>query len=182
MFKNFKIYISLALFACLISCKKIGKLKEFDLHYSQEVTFPSSSSIASLPIDIRTPETTTNTQDEYKNEGTTSKLIDRVTLQNLTLTVKAPSNGNLDFLNSIEIYLASPNHSEVLAASKYHIPETGLKTLSLDVSSADLKGYLQDDSFSLRFKITTDRTVAYDLTIQSDETFRVKARLRNMFK
>lgn len=182
MLKHFTIYILLASLGCFISCKKIGKLKEFDLHYSNEVIIPSASSIVLLPIDIRTPETTTNTEEEYKNEGTTSKLIDRVTLKDLTLTVKAPSNGNFDFLNSIEIYLASPNHTEVLVASKNDIPEAGLTTLSLVVSGGDLKSYLQDDSFSLRFKITTDRAVAYDLTIQSAETFHVKARLRNIFK
>ncbi len=182
MVKHFAVYILIALTACFISCKKIGKLKEFDLHYSQEVTIPSSGAIIPLPIDIATPETSTNTKEDYKNEGTTSKLIDRVTLKDLTLTVKSPASGNFDFLKSIEIYLASPNHEEVLVASKYDIPETGLTTLSLDTYSTDLKGYMQDDSFSLRFKISTDRTVSYDLTIQSDETFHVKARLRNLFK
>lgn len=182
MFKHFTIYILTALLGCFISCKKIGKLKEFDLHYSNEVTIPSASSVVSLPFDIKTPETTTNTKEDYKNEGTTSRLIDRVTLTDLTLTVKSPQSGNFDFLNSIEIYLASPNHTEVLVASKNDIPETGLTRLTLDVSSSDLKGYLQDESFSLKFKITTDRALAYDITIQSDETFHVKARLRNIFK
>lgn len=172
----------MALTGCIISCKKIGKLKEFDLHYSQEVTIPSAGAIIPLPFDMVTPEITTNTQQDYKNEGTTSKLIECVTLKDLTLTAKSPTSGNFDFLKSIEIYLASPNHDEVLVASKYDIPETGLTSLSLDTYSTDLKGYMQDDSFSLRFKISTDRTVAYDLTIQSDETFHVKARLRNLFK
>jgi hypothetical protein len=182
MLKRLTLYIFLAFFGSFISCKKIGKLKEFDLRYTHEVTIPSSSSLISLPIDIRTPETTTDTKEDYKNEGTTSKLIERVTLTDLTLTVKAPSNGNFDFLNSIDIYLASPNHEEVLVASKYNIPEDGLTSLSLDARDLDLKGFLQDDTFSLRFKITTDRAVAYDLTIQSEETFRVKARIRNLFK
>ena len=125
MFKHFTIYILTALVGCLVSCKKIGKLKEFDLHYSHEVTIPSAGAIMPLPFEIVTPETTTNTKEDYKNEGTTSKLIDRVTLKDLSLIVKSPSSGNFDFLKSIEIYLASPNHEEILVASKYEIPETG---------------------------------------------------------
>lgn len=182
MLKQFTLYILTALFSCFISCKKIGKLKEFDLHYTNEVIIPATGSVVMLPIDIKTPETTTNSKENYKNEGTTSKLIDRVTLKDLTLTIKSPQSGNFDFLNSIEIYLASPNHAEVLVASKNDIPETGLTSLTLDTYSPDLKGYIQDDTFSLRFKISTDRSIAYDLTIQADETFRVKARLRNLFK
>ncbi|MDF2450143.1 MAG: hypothetical protein K0R26_2647 [Bacteroidota bacterium] len=182
MLRHIALYTITSLFCFIISCKKIGKLKEFDLHYSNEVTIPASSSIISLPFDIRTPETTTDTKDDYKNEGTTSKLIERVTLTDLTLTIQSPPGGNFDFLNSIEIFLASPNNSEVMVASKYHIPETGLSSLSLDVKGTDLKNYMQDNSFSLRLKITTDRTLSNDLTIRADETFRVKARLRNMFK
>ncbi|MES2566610.1 MAG: hypothetical protein V4565_07075 [Bacteroidota bacterium] len=157
-------------------------MKEFDLNYSNEVTIPGASSIISVPFDIQTPEITTNTKADYKSEGTSSKLIEKVTLKKLLLTVKSPSSGNFDFLNSIEIYLASPNHTEVLIASKSNIPESGLTSLDLDTYSTDLKGYFQDESFSLRFKITTDRTIAYDMTIQSDETFQVKARVRNIFK
>lgn len=182
MMKHFTLYVLATLFTCSISCKKIGKLKEFDLHYSNEVTILSSSSIIAIPIDIQTPETTTNTEGEYKNEGTNSKLIERVTLKELKLTVKAPQSGNFDFLNSIEIYLSSPTQSEVLIASKNDIPETGLTNLNLDVYSTDLKGYLQDKSFNLRFKIKTDRTIPYDMTILCNETFHVKARLRNIFK
>lgn len=176
------IYFLILLIGLFFSCKKIGKLKEFDLSYSQDITIPSGNTFFAVPFDIKTPETTTNTKADYKNEGTSSKLVERVTLTELILHIKSPQSGNFDFLNSIEVYLSSPNNAEVLVASKNNIPETGLTSLSLDVNSTDLKNYLQDDSFSLRVKTTTDRTITYDVIIQADETVRVKARLRNIFK
>lgn len=165
-----------------VSCKKLGKRKEFDLNYTEDITIPANNTILSLPFDIRSPETTTNSNAEYKNQGTSSKLVESVTLSKLTLKVKSPQSENFDFLNSIEIYISSANTQETLLASKNNIPENGLKELDLDVCPTNLKNFLQDDSFILRVKTVTDKTIYYDLTITTDEILHVKARLRNVFK
>jgi hypothetical protein len=175
--KRFVLY--LFVLVLLTSCKKY---KEFDLNYTEEVTIPSNSAIISLPFSVMTPETTTNTQSEYDNEGTSSRLIDQVTLSRLSFSVKSPGSGNFDFLNSIEIYLSSPNQPEILLASKYSIPETGLQQMDMDVSGADLKDYLKESSYSLRVKTVTDKTLSADMTVKTEETFHVKAKLRNLFK
>lgn len=166
----------------LSACKKIGKLKEFDLNYSEEIVIPANNTIINLPFNINSPETTTNTTEEYKNEGTEPKLVENVILSKLLFTIQTPASGNFNFLNSVEIYLSSPNNTEILVASKYNIPETGLTQLEMDVSTSNLKNYLQDETYKLRVKTTTDQTLTSDMTIRSDETFHVKARLRNIFK
>jgi hypothetical protein len=166
----------------ITSCKKVGKLKEFDLHYNEEFTIPANTTGLNLPFDLVSQDMTTNTSSDYDNEGTNSKLIETVYLTKLFFTVKSPSSGNFDFLKSVEIYLSSPNNSEILVASKYDIPENGSTELHMDVRDANLKDFMQDKSYKLRVKTITDKSLPYDMTVISDETFHVKARLRNYFK
>lgn len=180
--KFIKNCVLLSIIVNLSTCKKIRKLKEFDLNYSEEIVIPANSTIVNLPFNINSPETTTNSSAEYKNEGTSGKLVESVVLSKLVFTIQSPASGNFNFLNSIEIYLSSPNNTEILVASKYNIPETGLTQLYMDVSTSNLKNFLQDESYNLRVKTTTDQTITSDMTIRSAETFHVKARLRNIFK
>lgn len=182
MIKFIKNCVLLITIVNLSTCKKIGKLKEFDLNYSEEIVIPANSTLINLPFNIDSPETSTNSTAEYKNEGTSSKLVESVVLSKLLFTIQSPASGNFNFLNSVEIYLSSPNNTEILVASKYNIPETGLTQLDMDVSATNLKNFLQDETYNLRVKTTTDQTITSDMTIRSDETFHVKARLRNIFK
>ena len=177
-----KIIILFCLISNLYSCKKISKLKEFDLNYSEEIVIPANSTLVNIPFELDSRETITNTSAEYENEGTSAKLIESVVLSKLVFTIQSPSSGNYDFLNSIEIYLSSPNNTEVLIASKYNIPESGLTQLDMDVCETNLKEFLKDETYKLRVKTTTDKTLFSDMTIKADQTFHVRARLKNIFK
>ena len=168
-----------AVFVALASCKK---QKEFNVTNSSTFTIPSSTSIINLPMQITTPQTTSNIETKVNNEGSSSKLIEKVTLTSLNLVINAPSNGNFDFLNSIEIYLSSQNQPEILVASKYDIPENNLTTLALNTESTDLKEYIKEKELTLRTKIITDKVVSYDLTITADQIYFVKVTLKNIFK
>jgi hypothetical protein len=165
-----------------VSCKKIGKLKEFDLHYNEEFVVPANNGGLNLPFELNSQDMTTNTSSDYKNEGTESKLVESVYLTELLFKVKSPASGNFDFLKSVEIYISSPNNTEVLVASKYDITEEHFNYLYMDVRNINLKGYLQDESYRLRVKTVTDQAIASNMTMTSDETFHVKARLLNYFK
>jgi hypothetical protein len=164
------------------TCNKLRKIKEFDLNYTEDIIIPSNNTILSVPFDIITPEQTTNTAAEYDNQGTTNKLVEQVTLTKLIFSMKSPSSANFDFLNSIEIFLSSPNNSEILVASKYNIPESGLKLIEMDLTSNNLKNFLQDASYNLRLKTVTDQTIFNDVTVTTNATFHVKARIKNVFK
>lgn len=152
------------------------------MHYNEEFVIPANNGGLGLPIDLSSQDMTTNTSSQYKNEGTNSKLVQEVYLTKLFFTVKSPALGNFNFLKSVEMYLSSPNNSEVLVASKYDIPEDGSTQLYMDTRDINLKEYLQDESYKLRVKTVTDHSVAADMTVISDETFHVKARLLNYFK
>jgi hypothetical protein len=178
MMKRFFTYVFML--AILTSCRK-NKLKEFDLDYSQQFTIPGTTAVLNLPFNVVTPETTTNTESEYSNQNTSSKLIDEVTLSRLSFDVKSPAGMNFDFLNSIEIYISSYGYDEVLVASKYNIPQNGSTHLDLDVVNVDLKDYLAASSYKLRVKTVTDKNVTSDMTVQANETFHIKAKLKNLF-
>lgn len=180
MTRLFKIaFVFLVVFFC--TCKKIRQLKEFDLNYSEEFVIPANS-VVNLPFNLNSQETTTNTSDQYENEGTSRKLVETVVLSRLVFTVQSPASSNFDFLKNVEIYLSSPNNAEVLVAYRYDIPETGLKQLEMETSETNLKDFLQDESYQVRVKAVTDHPVTQDVTIKCDETFHVTARLRNVFK
>ncbi|MES2761280.1 MAG: hypothetical protein V4677_03695 [Bacteroidota bacterium] len=164
------------------SCKKVGKLKEFDLNYNQEFVIPATNTTLNLPFELNSQDVETNTSADYKNEGTSSKLVESVYLTELFFKIKTPASGNFDFLKSVEIYISSPNNAEILIASKYDIPEDHANQIYMDVRAINLKGFMQDDSYKLRVYTVTDHSITSDMTVIADETFRVKARLLNYFK
>lgn len=167
---------------CTQGCKKYKQYTDFDLNYTQNVTIPASGGLLNAPIDIVSPNMTTETDSKYDNNGTAAKLVDNVTLTKLSLTVNSPSQANFDFLNSVEIYLSSPSQHEVLVAYIYDVPETGLRSLNLTCRDENLKAALQDDSYKVRVRTVMDHPIPYDVGVTSYETFHVKAKLKNLFK
>lgn len=165
-------------FLSFISCKK---QKEFTVSNSSSFTIPSSNAPITLPIEVSTPETTSNVQTKVDSEGSSSKLIESVILSELNLTITNPSNGNFNFLNSIEIYLSSPNQPEILAAWQYDIPEDNATALKLTTSNTNLKEYLKESGLTLRTRVVTDKLVSYNLTIKADQNYFVKVSLKNIF-
>lgn len=163
-------------------CKKLKKYTDFDVDYSTDFVVPASGGLINLPINIVTPETTTNTEGIYDNEGTEAKLVDEVTMTRLNLQINSPQNASFDFLKSIEVYLSCSNEPEVLVASKYDIPQTGLRLLELDTHGDNLKAYLQENAFKIRVKTNMRQALAYDVSMTANETFHVKAKLKNLFK
>lgn len=163
-------------------CKKLKKYTDFDLDYSTDFVIPSTGGLINLPIDIVTPETTTNTEGTYSNNDTEAKLVDEVTMTRLDLVINSPQNASFDFLRSIEVYLSSSSEPEVLVASKYDIPQSGLRSLELDTRGENLKAYLQENAFKIRVKTNMRQAVAYDISMTANETFHVKAKLKNLFK
>jgi hypothetical protein len=180
-----KKWILIALGSFLIfqiqGCKKFKKYTEFDVNNTSNFTIPSSNYFINLPFDFTTLESTTNIQERIDNEGSSSKLIDRVTLTKLTLLINNPTNGNFDFLNSVEIYLSSNNLPEILAAWQYDIPENSSRALDLSTGNTNLKEYMKESNLTLRVKIVTDKVVPYNIDVIATETFHVKCKLKNLF-
>lgn len=163
-------------------CKKLKKYTDFDVNYSTDFVIPASGGLINLPINIATPETTTNTEGTYENEDTEAKLVDEVTMTRLNLVINSPQNASFDFLENIEVYLSAAGQPEVMVASKYSIPQTGLRSLELDTHNENLKAYLEESAFKIRVKTTLRQSLTYDVSMTANETFHVKAKLKNLFK
>lgn len=161
------------LMACLslTGCKK---LVSFDMEYDNSVTIPANS-IIDIPIDIVSPETTTNSEEQFGNNGTGSNLISRVALKNLDLKILNPEGQTFNFLKSIELFLRAPGMTEVLIAYHYDLPNTGVKELSLTCVDADLKEYLKKSSYSLRVKAVTDQALTQNTEVNAHSRFVVDA-------
>lgn len=171
-----------AILVAISGCDKFRQYTNFDLGYTQQFTIPASSQLINLPFNVLTPDVTTNSESQYDNNGTTSKLVDNVTLTRFNLAINSPSQASFDFLKSLKIYISSPSQAEVLVAYNDNIPQTGLRSLDLTTRDVNLNNYLQDASYKIRVEVVTDQSVSYDVTVTASETFHVKAKLKNLFK
>ena len=176
MRKNIITILVVLLSAGLFSCKKLEKLTQFNLKYNTEVTIKSTIGI-NIPVDLYTPQITTNSESELSANNTHKNLVEAIKLKELTLKIKSPAGSDFDFLNFIEIYIKTDTLEEKKIAWKTDIPEDGLTTLTLDTSDEDLKDYILADSFQMRTKTKTDHLITQDTEIEIDAVFWVDARI-----
>lgn len=164
--------ITLGMFAC----KKLNKLTQFTMDYSETVIIPSSGP-ASLPLNLFTPDVETNSESTFAINDTRKDLIEFIELTDLTLLHKSPSSGDFSFLKSIEIYLSADDLAEVKVAWLDAITEEPGKSLTLNTSENNLMEYIKKDEFSLKVRTVTDETFLSDQQIQINTTFFVDAKL-----
>lgn len=154
-------------------CKKIT---EFKLDYNSTAVIPSTFGTL-VPFSVNTPEMETNSSYEFDVNKTDADHVKSIRLTLLNLAITAPSNQTFSFVNSIEVYISSPNHSEVLVASKTDIPADAGTTLSLGIPDQDLKDYIKDSKFTLRLKVVTDETITQDVDVNVQSEFLVNAKI-----
>lgn len=168
------LFLSLGLLLTLSSCKK--KLTEFQLEYTSEVIV--SSSVGQLvPFSLNTPEMETNSEFEFESNNTRKDKVESIRLSELRLSITSPSNETFSFLNSIEIFISSPNVAERKVAFKESIPSNVGTVLVCELVDLELQEYIKEDTFTLRLKTVTDETIPQDVTIEVFTDFYVKAKL-----
>lgn len=165
--------IALTMFA---SCDEIAKLIEFDLDYDSSVVIPSST-VISLPISLQTPSIQTNSASTFESNGTRADLVDKIRLSSMNLTITSPTDGDFGFLEEIELYISADGQTERLIASATDIGENVGKTITLDTEDTNLKAYIVQDDFQLRFSTVTDETIEQDHHIDIRSVFTVSAKL-----
>ncbi len=157
-----------------IGCKK--KITQFYVDYNSTVVIQSSFG-QMVPFSVMTPEMSTNSEAEFESNDTRKDRINSIYLKDLILTIESPSNETFSFLNSIEVYVSSPNTAETKVAFKNPVPSSNSKTLVCDLVDKDLQEYIKDDRFSIRVKTVTDETIPQDVTIDVYSNFLVDAKL-----
>jgi hypothetical protein len=157
-------------------CKEIQKLTQFDMEYNVTVVIPSSTGI-NLPINLFSPDVTTNSESTFAVNDTRKDLIEEIKLTKLNLTHTSPPNGNLGFLKSIEIFISAEGLSEVKVAWKENIPASVDKYLELETTVADLKEFIKKDEFAFRLRTVTDEFLTSDQYIDVHAVFFVDAKV-----
>jgi len=168
------LFLSFGMLLFLSSCKK--KLTEFQIQYTSEVVI--SSSIGQLvPVSLNTPEMETNSEFKFESNNTRKDKVETIRLSELRLSITSPSNETFSFLNSMEIFISSPNVAERKVAFKENIPSNIGTILVCELVDIDLQEYIKEDTFTLRLKTVTDETIPQDVTIEVFSDFYVKAKL-----
>lgn len=166
--------LSILLFGSLTSCKK--KLTDFYIDYTSQVVV--SSSVGQLiPFSIETPEMETNSDFEFESNDTRKDRVNSIRLVELKLTITSPSNETFSFLNSIEVFISSPNVSEKKVAFKESIPSSVGTVLVCDLVDIELQDFIKEDRYTLRLRTITDETIPQDVDIDVYTNFKVNAKL-----
>lgn len=165
---------SLILVFLLTGCEKIDKLTQFDMGYKMTVVIPSSTRI-NLPFNLFTPDVKTDSESTFAINSTSKELIEEVLLTKLSLTLTSPSNGDLGFIKSIEIYISADGLSEEKVA--WTTSSSAGKSIELEVSDKDLKEYIMKDEFKLRLSTVTNELLTSEHKIEVNANFFVDAKV-----
>ncbi len=157
------------------SCKKLDEFTKFNLNYDATVVLPANS-VINLPLNLFTPDITTNYEEQFSSNDTRKDLVQEITIDGINITVQSPQGQTLDFLKSIEVYISADGLDEIQVASKYNIPD-GLTMLELDYISDNLKDYITKESIKLRVKTVMDESLNQDTELKINTRFKVNAEI-----
>lgn len=172
-----KLLLIACFFAVILSaCEKLDDLTRFNLNAETKFTIPGQQTGLGDILSIPKAEVQTSSEQTFRNNNTRADMVEEARLNKLKLTITAPSQASFDFLNSIKIYIKAEGEEEVLLASKANIPE-GLRVLELETTGTDLSSYVKKESYTIRTEAVTDEVVDYDVDVQVDMTFEIKAKV-----
>jgi hypothetical protein len=171
--KSKRIALFLFLTAFLISCDAVDDLLSFTISNSASIKIQSTSPI-NLPLEIITPDVTTNSSAEFKNNKTKADLVKDVKIRSLKLTISDPSDKTFAFLKSIHLYISTTDSDEIELAYQDNINSTS-NTIDLICTDTRLDQYIKADKYKIRTKVTLKETLTKDVTVKVDMKFRVTA-------
>lgn len=160
----------------LSNCEKIDEQTQFNLDYTTSITVPSNS-VINLPIDLNTPNMTTDSRTEFELNDTRVDLVEEVKLTKARLKITDPNDEEFDFVESIEIYINADGLSELKIAEKTNIDDSIGDEMELTVFDNDLSEYIKTEKFSLRAKVITDQLITQDVDIDVFSTFFVDSKI-----
>lgn len=166
--------ILFALVALILSqCKEVDKLLTFTISNQVTITVPANSPL-NLPVELATPDVTTNSSQSFANNNTEASLVKDVKLQELKLSIQTPAGKTFSFLKSIQIYISTTQSNEILLASLDDIP-TGVTSITLIPTNEKLDVYAKASSYKLRTAIITRETLTQAVDMKVDLKFKVTA-------
>ncbi|MDR6843671.1 hypothetical protein [Flavobacterium granuli] len=170
--KKFSILVILALIIT-VSCNEVDKLLTFTI--SDQTTFTVNSGLPfNTPFEAATPDVTTNSTTEFKNNNTNVDLVKDVKLEELKLTITSPADKTFSFLKSVHMFISTNANDEIELAFLDNISST-TNVLNLTCTSQKLDKYIKASSYKIRTSVTTKETLTQETTIKADMKFKVTA-------
>lgn len=172
MKKSFGIALLVLVVVFTNGCKKASELTQIRMPCTAQITVPDQVPIIGTPYPFSTPPIPTKTETVLKNEGYNLNLVEKISLEKLDLVLNSPSGGNLDFLNTIKIYIEADGLPKVLMAQKV-VPgsPTNITSVSLDCEDVDLKEYFKKSEVKITSEVTIDKTVFGEHVIDINSVF-----------
>ena len=169
-----KLILLFTVLAVTASCKK--KLTQFYVDYNSSVVIASSFGQL-VPFSVYTPEVTTNSEVVFESNNTRKDKIESIYLRDLVLSITSPTNETFSFLNSVEVFISSPNLAERKVAFKEDIPASVGASLTCELVDVDLQSFIKEDQFTIRVETVTDETIPEDVHVNVYSNFFVDAKL-----
>ena len=154
-----------------VSCKK---LLTFDISDSTTTTIDANILPFQLPVELPTPDVTTNSENEFAQNDTKVELVKEIILKKLVLTITSPNDKTFSFLKSIEIYISADGEDEMKLAWNDDV-QSDAKSIELETTNSALDKYVKKDKYKLRTKVVTKETLTQSVDIKIDFTFQVTA-------
>lgn len=170
---KFPINLLLAGLVILYGCKDVEDLLTFSIHHETDFRVESSSPLG-LPLEIGTPDVTTNSNQTFRNNNTSASLVKDVKLQQIDLAITSPVDKTFNFLTSIHVYISTDQQSEILLAHLEEVPEN-VSEIALIPTQQKLDAYVKASSYKIRTQIVTDETLTQAVDILMDLDFKVTA-------
>lgn len=158
----------------MLSCEEVDKMLTFHINDQTSIRLEQNASPVSLPLEIPTPDVTSNSEQQYENNKTHASLVKDVKLEQLKLTITDPSAKTFSFLKTIRIFISSNETDEIQLAFAENI-SSGSSTLELTTTNEKLDAYLKASSYNLRTEVITDETLTENVDIRVDLKFLVTA-------
>lgn len=168
--------IYLSIFILFSACDEVDKFTQFTMDYQSEVTIQSNVGV-DVPVTLMTPDIQSNAESEFAVNDTRKDLVEEIRLQESTLTITQPDDGDFGFLKSIHLYIHAEGMEKQLIASKEDIPEEVGAVLELDINDIDLQRYIKKDEFTLEMETVTDEIISRDHIIEVYSEFWVDAKI-----
>lgn len=181
--KKVFLYAPALLLLAAVGCKKEDIIKSvtgvqtlnFTMNVTQDSRVPPPSVFyTGLPKPVTI---ITNSAQAFQTNKTTRDKVKSVLLDQMKLTLVSPANLNFDFLDTLRVYINTPNVNNRILLANLNNPPQGVKTLTLIPTTARLDEYLKADKYELTVysRQRPNYFVRDSLTVRSDATFKVVA-------
>ena len=167
-------FIILPTFLLLVlgSCKTLDDLLTFTISDTATLTIENGG--LNLPVELQTPDVTTNSSQEFSNHDTRADLVKDVKLTQLQMEIVSPEGKTFSFLKSMKVYISTDGSDKVLLAYHDNIPSTAT-SVALTTTDEKLDKYLKGDSYQLHTSFVTRETLSQPVDLQFNLEFKVTA-------